>query len=150
MSGVRKIIGFNVSYINVPGTKILSSKGEEIKIVSTLGQAGNYPLEMSNGLNYSLRGKCELKTEGRLKMSIILRNPIKDNRIVSDFTFATRLKHFLEDIEVCDAMGSEELDYFKHVADLLLEWQLKTCSDQSELDYFKNLGVDVKKEPTIE
>lgn len=149
MSGVRKIIGFKFSYVNIPGTKILSSKGEEIKIVGTLG-AGNYPLEMSNGLNYSLRGKCELKEEGRLKMSIILKNPIKDNRIVSDFTFAARLKNFLEDIKPMDAIGSEELEYFKHVADLLLEWQLKTCSDQSELDYFKNLGIDVKKEPTIE
>lgn len=149
MSGVRKIIEFKYSYVNIPGTKILSSKGEEIKIVGTLG-TGNYPLEMSNGLCYSLRGKCELKTEGKLKMSIILKNPIKDNRIVSDFTFATRLKDFLKDIEVCDAMESEELEYFKHVADLLLEWQLKTCSDQFELDYFNNLGIDVKKEPTIE
>lgn len=149
MSRVRKIIGFKYSYVNIPGTKILTSKGEEIKIVGTLG-AGNYPLEMSNGLNYTLRGKCEIKTEERLKMSIILRNPIKDNRIVSDFTFATRLKDFLKDIEVCDAIQSEELDYLNHVADLLLEWQLKTCSDQLELDYFKNLGVDVKKEPTIE
>lgn len=29
-------------------------------------------------------------------------NPIKDNRIVNDITFATRLRSFLDGVEVCD------------------------------------------------
>ena len=36
-------------------------------------------------------------------------NIIKDNRIVSDKTFATRFVRFLKDIQVNDPMSEEEL-----------------------------------------
>ena len=37
-------------------------------------------------------------------------NIIKDNRIVSDKTFATRFVNFLKDIEVNDEMSDEEIE----------------------------------------
>ena len=50
-------------------------------------------------------------------------NPIKDNRIVSDRTFAKRLKSHLKDVRAECQMGQEELDYLSGVADRLLEYQ---------------------------
>ena len=70
-------------------------------------------------------------------------NPIVDDRIVSDITFATRFKHFLEDIETSDQMGSEELEYMKMVASKLLVYQMATVKDKDEKDYFRNLGYKI-------
>ncbi len=62
---------------------------------------------------------------------------ILDSRIVSDHTFATRLKSFLKDIQVNDLMSHEELEYIKRVADQLLKHQNETATEQSEIDYLK-------------
>jgi len=50
-------------------------------------------------------------------------NPIKDNRIVSDRTFAKSLKSHLKDVRAECQTGQEELDYLSGVADRLLEYQ---------------------------
>lgn len=69
-----------------------------------------------------------------------MKNPIIDNRIVNDITFATRLKRFMSDVEANCAMGQEELDYIKNVADELLQYQIDTCpKDSSENIYHLNL-----------
>lgn len=68
-------------------------------------------------------------------------NPIKDNRIVSDMTFATRLKFFLDGVEVCDCPGEEEKEYLQSVADELLKYQVKTATDEDEINYLKNNGL---------
>lgn len=60
---------------------------------------------------------------------------IKDNRIVSDRTFANRLKNFLNEIRVSDPMSEEELDYLRRVADRLLMYQIDTVTEQREKDY---------------
>lgn len=67
-----------------------------------------------------------------------MKNPIKDNRVVSDRTFARRFKSFLKDVEPNCAMGAEELDYLKTVADELLAYQLHTCPEE-ERPYHKNI-----------
>lgn len=59
-----------------------------------------------------------------------MKNPIKDNRVVNDRTFARRFKSFLKDVEPNCAMGAEELDYLKTVAEELLAYQLHTCSEE--------------------
>ena len=64
------------------------------------------------------------------KMSII-----KDNRIVSDKTFATRFVSFLKNIQVNDPMSEEELEYLQKVADSLLLHQANTCTDKDEQAY---------------
>lgn len=68
-------------------------------------------------------------------------NPIKDNRIVCDQTFAARLKSFLEDVEVCDCPGEEEKEYLQSVAVELLKYQVETASDEDEINYLKNIGL---------
>ena len=62
-------------------------------------------------------------------------NIIKDNRIVSDRTFATRFVSFLKEIQVNDPMSEEELDYLRMVANKLLLHQSNTCVEQDERKY---------------
>lgn len=62
-------------------------------------------------------------------------NPIKDNRIVNDTTFALRLKNFIEKVNVCDQPSEEEKDYLLMVADRLLRFQIGTATDSKKLAY---------------
>lgn len=68
-----------------------------------------------------------------------VKNPILNNRIVNDKTFAKRLVGFLSDIQVADAMSYDELEYLKYVAKKLLDYQLATITDEDEKEYFENL-----------
>lgn len=72
-----------------------------------------------------------------------LENPIVDNRIISDITFATRFSHFLEEVTTVSQTDDEELEYLKSVASKLLVYQMATVDDKDEKDYFKNLGYKV-------
>ena len=67
-------------------------------------------------------------------------NPIVNNRIVSDITFATRFSEFLKNIQVSDPLSEEELEYLKMISSRLLIYQLATVEDENEKEYFKNLG----------
>lgn len=62
---------------------------------------------------------------------------IKDNRIVSDTTFATRFVSFLKDITVNDPMSEEEIDYMRNVANSLLVHQANTATEIGEKDYLQ-------------
>ncbi len=68
-----------------------------------------------------------------------MKNPIINNRIVSDTTFATRLQSFLKDIKVNDAMNEEELQYLQRVAKSLKLYQIETATDKREIEYFNRL-----------
>lgn len=68
-----------------------------------------------------------------------LENPIKDGRVVNDKTFATRLKDFIENTNVCDAISEEEKQYLILVADKLINYQISTASDIEEINYLKRL-----------
>lgn len=72
-----------------------------------------------------------------------MNNPIKDNRIVNDITFATRFRLFLDGIQVCDACADEELEYLLGVADKLEAYQRYTCPEE-EMWYFENLGRPIE------
>lgn len=72
-----------------------------------------------------------------------MENPIKDNRIVNDITFATRFRSFLDGIQVCDACAEEELEYMTMVADKLVAYQRETCPE-NEKWYFENIGEPIK------
>lgn len=73
---------------------------------------------------------------------------IKDNRIVSDRTFAIRFRNFLKDIKVNDPASEEELEYLKCVAKELVIHQFDTVVDESEKDYLlRCLGVPMGKGP---
>jgi hypothetical protein len=68
-------------------------------------------------------------------------NPIKDNRIVSDRTFAVRFKNFIKDTMVNDACSSDEKEYLLNVANRLLNYQIDTAIDKKEIDYLKRLNL---------
>lgn len=60
---------------------------------------------------------------------------IKDNRLVSDKSFATRFVSFLKDIQVNDPMSEEELEYMRNVAQSLLLHQANTATEKEEKEY---------------
>lgn len=64
-----------------------------------------------------------------------MKNPIKDNRIVNDTTFALRFKNFIQNVNVCDQPSEEEKNYLLMVADSLLRFQVGTATDSKELAY---------------
>jgi hypothetical protein len=70
-----------------------------------------------------------------------MKNPIIDNRIVSDKTFAVRLYNFIRQTETNDIASEEEQNYLLGVATRLLEYQIKTSTTEEEKQYFKNLGL---------
>lgn len=67
-------------------------------------------------------------------------NPIKDNRIVSDTTFAVRLYNFVNGVEVTDMASEEEKQYILGVAKRLISHQKATAQTAAESDYFRIVG----------
>ena len=70
-----------------------------------------------------------------------MNNPIKDNRIVSNETFAIRFKNFISDVNVNDACSFEEKEYLLNVANQLLQYQIQTATDKEEINYLKRLNL---------
>lgn len=70
-----------------------------------------------------------------------LDNPIKDNRIISNKTFAIRLKNFIKDTVVNDACSADEQEYLLNVANRLLNYQISTATDKEEINYLKSLNL---------
>lgn len=73
-------------------------------------------------------------------------SPFVDARLVSDYTFATRLLGFLDDLRGrdIDRLGphwEEEFDYFTSVGKELLKYQYLTADDKSELEYLDRLNT---------
>jgi hypothetical protein len=68
-------------------------------------------------------------------------SPIKNNRIISDKTFAVRFKSFIENTNVNDAISEEEKEYLLNVANQLLQYQIQTTTDKEEIDYLKRLEL---------
>ena len=74
-----------------------------------------------------------------------LKNPIKDNRIVSSRTFAVRFKQFLEWIPKEWWMSQphyyEEYEYMLNIANQLLKYQIQTATSEEEINYLKELNL---------
>ena len=68
-------------------------------------------------------------------------NPIIDNRIVNDYTFALRLRNFISKVEVNDLPNEEEKEYLLHVADKLLRYQKLSVMTKSEKEYLKQNNI---------
>ena len=72
-------------------------------------------------------------------------NPIKDNRLVSGYTFAVRFKQFLEWIPQNWWMSQphyyEEYEYLMYIAKALLKYQIETATDEGEINYLKRLKL---------
>lgn len=74
-------------------------------------------------------------------MKQVFYNPIKENRLVNDYTFAIRFKRFIQQTDVCDLPGEEEKEYLLQVADKLINYQCVTVSDNVEKEYLKRLNL---------
>ena len=68
-------------------------------------------------------------------------NPIKNNRIVSDKTFAIRFRDFIKDVKVNDPCSDDEKEYLLNVAERLLKYQINTATEESEINYLKGLEL---------
>ena len=78
-------------------------------------------------------------------------NPLKSNRLVSDKTFATRLKSFVSEVRVNDPCSFEEQEYLLNVAERLLKWQTKTVKkDSEEYKYLERIGLMPEPSPNTE
>ena len=75
-----------------------------------------------------------------------MQNPIKDNRIVNDTTFAIRLNNFMDGVDCCDCAGEEEKEYFQMVAERLVKYQVETATEEEEVNYLKRLGLWKQKQ----
>lgn len=70
-----------------------------------------------------------------------MKNPIIDNRIVSDKTFAVRLYKFVNSVQVNDMAGEEEKEYVLEIAKRLIAHQKATINTSAESDYFRMVGL---------
>lgn len=66
---------------------------------------------------------------------------LKDSRILCNKTFALRLYNFLSDIKSDDTEEINKLNESVSFAKELLNYQLKTCTDEKEFEYFRNVGL---------
>lgn len=69
------------------------------------------------------------------------KNPIIDNRIVNDHTFALRLRNFISKVEVNDLPGEEEKEYLLRVADRLIKYQKLSVMTKGEREYLKQNNI---------
>jgi len=73
-------------------------------------------------------------------------NPIIDNRIVKDHTFALRLLSFALDTECTDACSEDEKESFVSYATSLLKYQIETATDKDEIAYLERCNAKARLE----
>ena len=73
-----------------------------------------------------------------------MKNPIKNNRIVKDKTFALRLLSFALDTQCADACSEDEKESMVSYSTSLLKYQIETATDKYELDYLKRCDAEAK------
>ena len=76
-----------------------------------------------------------------------MKNPIKDNRIVKDKTFALRLLGFALNTNCNDACSEDEKISMISYSIILLKYQIDTATEQDEIDYLerRNAKETLKK-----
>ena len=73
-----------------------------------------------------------------------MKNPIKDNRLVKDKTFAIRLLSFAFETQCGDPCSEDEKESMISYSSSLLEYQIKTATDKHELDYLERVHAKVR------
>lgn len=79
-----------------------------------------------------------------------MKNPIKDNRVIGDITFALRLLSFSTDVIPAGACSEDEKESMMSYATQLLKYQIETCSDENELDYLERCDASKKLDEALE
>jgi hypothetical protein len=70
-----------------------------------------------------------------------MENPIKENRLVCDYTFAKRLLALASSLTCNDPSSEDEKESFISYANTLLKHQCLTATDGFEIEYLKRVGV---------
>ena len=70
-----------------------------------------------------------------------MENPIKDNRIVKDKTFALRLLDFALNTNCNDACSEDEKESMVSYSTSLLQYQIETATEQDEIDYLERCNA---------
>lgn len=70
-----------------------------------------------------------------------MENPIKENRLVCDYSFAKRLLSFAKQITTSDAYSYDEKESFISYAEKLLKYQCVTAICDKEIAYLKRVNV---------
>ena len=73
-----------------------------------------------------------------------MKNPIKDNRIVKDKTFALRLLGFALNTNCNDACSEDEKNSMISYSIILLKYQIDTATEQDEIDYLERCNAKDK------
>ena len=73
-----------------------------------------------------------------------MKNPIINNRIVKDKTFALRLLSFALSIQCADACSEDEKESMISYSTSLLKYQMDTATDEDEIDYLKRCKAHEK------
>lgn len=71
-------------------------------------------------------------------------NPIKENRIVKDYTFALRLLNFALTTRCSDPCSEDEKESMISYSTTLLKYQIETVTDQYEIDYLERCNAKEK------
>ncbi len=66
-----------------------------------------------------------------------MENPIKENRIVKDKTFALRFLNFALDANSVNACSEDEIESMISYSTSLLKYQIETATDVHELEYLE-------------
>lgn len=77
------------------------------------------------------------KNQTKLKIE----NPIKENRIVKDHTFALRLLSFALETNCADACSEDEKESMISYSTSLLKYQIETATEQHEKDYLERCNA---------
>ena len=77
-------------------------------------------------------------------------NPIKNNRIIEDSTFALRLLNFALYVRISDAYSEDEKKSMIHYATKLLNYQIKTVTDKIEKGYLDRCNAYEKLKEGLE
>tara|TARA_R110000782_G_scaffold9407_3_gene30316 strand:+ start:214 stop:462 length:249 start_codon:yes stop_codon:yes gene_type:complete len=75
-----------------------------------------------------------------------MENPIKENRIVKDKTFALRLLSFALETTCADACSEDEKESMISYSTSLLKYQIETATDKGELMYLKGCNAKERLE----
>jgi hypothetical protein len=70
-----------------------------------------------------------------------MENPIKDNRLVKDKTFALRLLTFALDTNCSDACSEDEKESMISYSTSLLRYQIETATEIHEITYLERCNA---------
>lgn len=73
-----------------------------------------------------------------------MKNPIENNRLVQDVTFALRFLDFVLSTDCGDACGEDEKTSMVSYAVNLLKYQIETVDDEEEMNYLNRCTAQKK------